>query len=114
MAYRILVDENIDPAAVGLLHERGHDAVHMRESVGPDTEDSPIAEHARQNGYLVLTNDTDVLRPERRQGLSVLYCPENAMRAHEVARLVDTLAETIPEQSDLPTVTYVTDETLSG
>lgn len=114
MAYRILVDENIDPTTVGLLRETGHDAVHVREAFGPGTDDSPIAEHPRQNDYLMLTNDTDFLRPERQQGLAVLYCPENAMRAHKIAQLIDALAEVIPEQSDLPTVTYITDETLSG
>lgn len=59
MAYRILVDENIDPQTADLLCDQGHDATHVEEALGKGTEDPPIVDHARENGYLVLTNDTD-------------------------------------------------------
>ncbi|WP_157972566.1 DUF5615 family PIN-like protein [Saliphagus sp. LR7] len=109
MPYRILVDENIDPQTTDRLREQGHDATHIETTLGKGTEDPTVAAHAREHGYVVLTNDTDFLRPERRQGLTVLYCPENAMRAHEVASLIGELETVVPEQDDLPAVTWVTD-----
>ena len=113
MAYRILVDENIDPQTAELLRDKGHDAVHIEETLGKGVEDPPIVEHALENDYLVLTNDTDFLRPGRRQDVSVLYCPANAMRAHEIVALIGELETIIPDQTDLPAVTWITDEALS-
>jgi predicted nuclease of predicted toxin-antitoxin system len=60
-----LVDENIDPQTAELLREQGHDAVHIKEALGKGAEDLPIVEYAHENDYLVLTNDTDFLRPDQ-------------------------------------------------
>lgn len=76
MAYRILVDENLDPRTAGLLRDRGHDAAHVEETLGKGAEDPPIARYARRNDFVLLTNDADFLRPDRREGLQILYCPE--------------------------------------
>ena len=113
MPYRILVDENIDPRTAALLREQGHDAVHVEETIGKGTRDQPIARAARQEGRLLLTNDTDFLDADRRHDVSVLYCPDNAMRAHDIARLIGELESTIPDQRDLPGVTWITDAELS-
>lgn len=109
MGYRILVDENVDPQTAGFLRDLGHDPDHVEATLGKGTKDPPIAEHAREHDLLVLTNDADFLRPDRRQGLRVLYVPENSMRAHEIATLVDELATLVPRQTDLPEVTWITD-----
>lgn len=85
MVYRVLVDENVDPSTAELLRDQGHEARHIEDTLGKGTADPLIADHARQHDYLVLTNDADFLRPERRRGLTVLYVPENTMRAHEIA-----------------------------
>lgn len=113
MTYRVLVDENVDPSTAELLREQGHEAVHVEDALGKGTGDPPIAEHAREHDYLVLTNDADFLRPDRRQGLSVLYVPENAIRAHEIASLVEALAGLIPDPADLPAVSWLTDDLTS-
>lgn len=88
----------------------GHGAVHVEERLGKGVGDPAVAVHARENDYVVLTNDTDFLRPEGRQGCKVLYCPDNTKRASEIVALIDDLSSIIPEQADLPTVTWVTDE----
>jgi predicted nuclease of predicted toxin-antitoxin system len=113
MSYRILVDENIDPQTANLLQDQDHEAVHVEDTLGKGVDDPPIADYARENEYLVLTNDTDFLQPDRRRGLTILYCPENAMRAQRLASLVDTLAAIVPNSSDLPAVTWITEENLS-
>lgn len=100
----ILVDENIDPQTAGFLRDLGHDADHVEASLGKRTMDIPHAEHAREHDLLVLTNESDFLRPDRRQGLRVLYVPENSMRAQAIARLVGELASLVPDQADLPAI----------
>lgn len=110
MGYRILVDENIDPGAAELLRERGHDTVNIEAVLEKGVGDSQIAEHARRHDRLVLTNDTDFLGPRRQHGISVLYCPENTMPAHEIAARVDEVGRMIPDQTDLPKITWLTEE----
>ena len=113
MAYRVLVDENIDPRTADSLREKGHESVHVDEALGKGTEDPPIADHARQQEYLLLTNDADFLRPDLREDLTVLYCPENTLRAEAIATLVDELASLVPDPADLPTVVWITEELTS-
>lgn len=110
MAYRILVDENVDPGTDELLREDGHEAAHVTEVLSAGTTNPAIADHAREHDYTLLTNDADFLRKERRQRLTVLYVPDNAMRAHEIAALVGALAEYVPDADDLPAVTLLTDD----
>lgn len=110
MSYRILVDENLDPATADMLRERGHDAVHIETTLGKGTTDAAIAASAREHDYVVLTNDTDFLRPERRRGFKVLYCPQNSVRAHEIVEIIVELVSIIPDQDNLPPVTWVTEE----
>lgn len=109
MGYRILVDENIDPQAASFLRDLGHDADHVEATLGKGAKDPLIAEHAREHDLLVLTNDAHFLRPHRWLGLRVLYVPENSMRAHEIATLVDELSTVVPRQKNLPEVTWITD-----
>jgi predicted nuclease of predicted toxin-antitoxin system len=47
------------------LRNRGHDATHVEETLGKETADEAIAEYARDEVYLILTNDRDFLDPER-------------------------------------------------
>lgn len=108
MGYRILVDENLDPRTARHLDERGHDAVHVATALEKGTADPPIARHVRQNDMGLLTNDADFLRAERREGVRLLYVPDSAMPAHRIATLVDELAAMIPDQADLPEVTWIT------
>lgn len=113
MAYRIFVDENIDPNAVDLLRDRGHDAVHVSEALGKGTDDTRILEYAREEGLILLTNVTDVLKPDHREEITVLYCPANTMRGDEIVALIDEFESIIPNQSDLPEISWITEDSLS-
>lgn len=109
MPYRILVDENLDPRTAGLLRDRGHDAINVEAALGKGTADPAIARYAETIDALVLTNDADFLRPELREALSILYCPDNTMRAHRIATHIEDLAELVPNQDALPDVTWITE-----
>ena len=56
---RLLIDMNLTPRWVTLLEAHGHEAVHWSKSGPSDAKDSEICEYARQNKYVVMTNDLD-------------------------------------------------------
>lgn len=68
-----------------------------------------MSEYARENGYAVLTHDSHYLEPRLNEGIEVLYAPENELGPGELADLVDRLTGYVPDQRDLPDVTFVTD-----
>lgn len=109
MAYRVLVDENLDPSTAEHLRDRGHEAVTVVDALEKGVDDPSIRKYAATHGYLLLTNDADFLRPGRRRSIRVLYVPENTMRAHEIVELIDNLSTYVPAQTDLPEVTWLTD-----
>jgi predicted nuclease of predicted toxin-antitoxin system len=55
----LLIDMNLSPSWVQALEERGHSAVHW-STIGQGNEsDSTLLGWARDNGYVVFTNDLD-------------------------------------------------------
>ena len=107
MSYRVLVGENLDPQTALFLRNRGHDALHVSEVLGSGTEDNAIAKYAREQEYVILTNDRDFVALERTNELRVVLVADNDMPAHEIANTVDELAELVPESTDLDRVTWV-------
>jgi len=56
---RIIVDMNLSPDWVGVLHGGGYEAVHW-STLGPqDSPDEDIVGHAESSGAVVLTRDLD-------------------------------------------------------
>jgi predicted nuclease of predicted toxin-antitoxin system len=56
---RLLIDMNLTPRWVDRLTRAGHDAVHWSSVGSPTAKDGEICDHARENGYIMLTNDLD-------------------------------------------------------
>ena len=104
-----MVDENLDPKTVEFLRAFDHEAVNVEESLGKGSTDRSVTEQAQADEALILTNDSDFLRPAQRQDLMVLYVPENTLDAHDIASRVDALAELVPNQSDLSAVTWLSE-----
>lgn len=109
MSYRLLCDENVEQTAVTALESRGFDAVHVTDRPGSSTPDGKVAQTARNEGRLLLTNDADFLDRTRYSTVQVLYYQDNRLSGPEVAARVDTLREFVPDQSNLASVTYLTD-----
>src|ERR1035437_10421321 len=56
---RLLIDMNLTPRWVPFLRNAGHEALHW-SSVGPNSaKDGEICDCARQQGFVILTNDLD-------------------------------------------------------
>lgn len=112
MGFRILVDEDVHGASAAVLRDRGRDAISVAEALGKGTSDADVSDHARENDYAVLTHDSHYLESRLNDGIAVLYAPDNELGPGEIAALVDRLASAVPEQRDLPAVTYLSDANL--
>jgi len=56
---KLLIDMNLSPRLVGLLRNTGHQAVYWGTIGKPNAEDSEILSWAKENEYVILTNDLD-------------------------------------------------------
>jgi predicted nuclease of predicted toxin-antitoxin system len=56
---KILIDMNLSPSWVRHLSEAGFEAVHWSMIGRSDAPDTVIMAHARNHGFIVLTNDLD-------------------------------------------------------
>jgi len=109
MRYRVLCDENVEPATVGELESRGFTATHVNNEPGKGSDDPELAAYAREHDYVILTNDTDFLDESKYPDVTVLFYANNRLSGHELARRVEELASLVPEQDDLPRETYLND-----
>jgi predicted nuclease of predicted toxin-antitoxin system len=56
---KLVIDMNLSPRLVPLLSDAGHQTVFWETIGKPNAEDAEILTWARENGYVVLTNDLD-------------------------------------------------------
>ena len=56
---KFLVDENLSPLVATGLRDAGHDSVHARDVDLRSAGDTAVLEFARENGYVVVSADTD-------------------------------------------------------
>ena len=56
---KIIVDMNLSPAWCALLEANGHEALHWQLVGNPSATDATILTWARDNGFVVFTNDLD-------------------------------------------------------
>ncbi|MUW13855.1 hypothetical protein GJ633_03630 [Halorubrum sp. CBA1125] len=109
MEYRILVDENTSPRVAESLRGKGYAAEHVHDVLEEGVDDETIAATAREQGYTVLTHDSDFLDPEKRGSIPVVYYGDDTMDTYEIADRVDELITWIPDPRDLPPVTNLSE-----
>jgi len=56
---KILIDMNLSPAWVAWLNAGGHEALHWQSVGSPSAPDAALLVWARENGFVVFTNDLD-------------------------------------------------------
>ncbi len=72
---RLLIDMNLTPRWVSFLTNAGHETIHWFSTGRPAARDREIFDYARENGFVVLTNDLDfpqILAHTRESGPSVI------------------------------------------
>ena len=87
-------------------------ATTIAEEFGKGEKDPNIITYARDNGYLILTDNTDFLDRNAINDLKILSCPRTSLRPGEIAALVDALANYVPNQNDLGQITYFREDDL--
>lgn len=111
MSYRVLCDEHVPESTVAELDNRGVPAVHVSREPGAGSTDRTVAAYARENGYVLLTNDDDFLDRSTFIDVHVLYYPDNSIAAHALAERVTDLVRWVPDPAALGRVTFLTDRT---
>lgn len=103
MRYRIVADENVEPATREALAELGHDVEWIDDipSLGLGADDHEIVAYARQTNRLILTQDDDFFTEiDIQETAGVLYQQDQQLSAGEVGKIVDEMARYI-DQSDV-------------
>ncbi|MBI4771350.1 MAG: DUF5615 family PIN-like protein, partial [Chloroflexi bacterium] len=59
MIVRFLIDADLPRSVAQVIRQRGHEAVDVRDIGLRSAKDAVIAEHARSEGYCLLTGDHD-------------------------------------------------------
>ena len=59
---KILIDMNLSYEWIKYLEECGHETIHWKDTGRSDTPDADIVKWARDNGFVVFTNDLDFVR----------------------------------------------------
>jgi predicted nuclease of predicted toxin-antitoxin system len=113
MGYRILADENVEQATVNYLQKLDHDVERLETvpELGLGADDASIAQYARQDNRLILTQDDDFfteLNAEETGG--VLFQKDQTLSAREVGDIVHEISTHL-DQSRV-TLEYISDNWL--
>jgi hypothetical protein len=110
MSYRVLCDENVEPATIGEPEAEGKTATHVNNQPGQESTDEEIVAFARENDYVILTNDSDFLVPDLAGDVCVLYFPDNGASAHGLTQRIVFLQNYYDSQDELPDEIYLTED----
>jgi len=91
---RFLVDANLPLSTAARIQARGHEGVDVRSVNMGAADDSMIANHARQNGFCLLTRDKDFgdirnYPPADYAGIVVLNLPDETV-ANDVLKILES------------------------
>lgn len=108
MGYRLLADENVERATINYLRKLDHSVEWIGDvrELGLGADDTSIAEYARENDRLLLTQDNDFfteLDIDRTAG--VLFQRDTTLSAREVGDIVHEMSRYI-DTSDI-TLEYI-------
>ncbi len=90
---RLLLDENQERRSAESLAESGHDVEMVVDALEPGVADETIATYAREQEQVVVTADQDFLSID----VPTLFQVDDRTEGHEVARIVDRVAERLTQ-----------------
>jgi predicted nuclease of predicted toxin-antitoxin system len=103
MNYRILADENVEPATRNYLQKLEHDVQWIGDipSLGLGASDYDIAAYSRNTDRLVLTQDDDFFTElDLSDSYGVLFQKDQTLSNRIVGDIIDEMSEHI-DQSDI-------------
>ena len=109
MAYRLILDENVEHEVFHRLANYGHDVEHVDfvPDLGKGTADHPIARYSLDTDRVIVTYDDDfVLEVDEETFRAVLYFDDATLSVEQVADVIHTLSRNYP-QAELEGLEYV-------
>lgn len=100
MAYRLVLDENVEREVLHRLRNYGHDVEHVDfvPELGKGTADTPIAEYSMDTDRLILTYDDDfALELDEDDYRGVLYVGNASLTVEQVADIVHAISQQYPQ-----------------
>jgi hypothetical protein len=104
MAYRLILDENVEHEVLHRLENYGHDVEHVDfvPELGKGTADKPIARYSLDTDRVIVTYDDDfVLVVEEGTYRAVLYFGDATLSVEQVADIIHAVSQNYP-QAELP------------
>lgn len=103
MSYRIVADENVEPATRTYLRKLGHDIEWIGDvsDLGLGSNDQEIARYARETNRLILTQDDDFFTElDVHDSAGVLFQQDQTLSARDVGDIVHEISAYI-DQSEI-------------
>jgi|SRR6056297_3264837 len=114
MAYRLILDENVEHEVLHRLENYGHDVEHVDfvPELGKGTADHPIARYSLDTNRVIVTYDDDfVLEVDDGTYRAVLYFDDATLSVKQVADIIHAVSQNYP-QAELRGLEYVGEEWL--
>lgn len=109
MAYRLVLDENVEHEVLHRLENYDHDVEHVDfvPELGKGTEDHPIARYSLDTDRVIVTYDDDfVLDVDEDDYRAVLYFSDATLSIEQVADIVHAVSQDYPPE-ELDGLEYV-------
>jgi len=114
MAYRLLLDENIEHEVAHRLEHYGHDVEHVDfvSDLGKGVDDRSIANYSLETDRILVTYDDDfVLELTADEYRGAFYVHEDNLSVKNIAEIIHSISKHYP-QSEVTGLEYVGDEWL--
>lgn len=114
MAYRLILDENVEHEVFHRLENYGHDVEHVDfvTELGKGTADHSIAQYSRTTDRVIVTYDDDfVLDVDESEYRGLFYVADATLSVTQVADIVHAVSEQYPQEA-VNGVEYLGDEWL--
>ncbi len=112
---KLLLDQGLPRSSAALLREMGIDTIHVGELDMSAAPDESIIEHARANGYSIVTLDADfhsLIATASAAGPSVIRLRVQRLKAPDAARLLRTVLDRVGHELDSGCFITVTKESI--
>lgn len=114
MAYRLILDENVEHEVFHRLANYGHNVEHVDfvAELGKGTADHPIARYSLDTDRVIVTYDDDfVLDVDEELYRAVLYFDNAMLSVEQVADIIHAISQNYP-QSELQGLEYAGEDWL--
>jgi hypothetical protein len=96
MAYRLILDENVEHEVLHRLENYGHDVEHIdfATELGKGTDDRPIARYSQETDRIIVTYDDDfVLELDDENYRAAFYFADATLSAKQVADVIHRVSQ---------------------